>query len=324
MHIRLKLLTSAFAMIAAPLFVAGCGQEDTTSTTSAENNTTASVVPSYAQVSTTVSLDDADAAVMKAALADWQQAATEDPDGAPFGFRRAQMEFVADVAPSLDDAQLTKLVELLESRNEAHRKEIRDTHSGLAYGFGEFPQHLTKELGLTPEEEAAMKSLHEDARPQISKQFEAFYAGTITHEQLYAALTEIHDAVREKLATILTAEQMAKFAALRDQRQDQHLDRKLERIDGHVEEHTAWLDAVVNLNDAQQSQVRTALTTFASAQKAALETLPSDSSTRAKLHETMMTAHDALETAVKEILTDAQWSRLEIVLPLLPHGPRHT
>jgi len=42
MHIRLKLLTSAFAMIAAPLLVAGCGQEDSTSTTSAENNTTAS------------------------------------------------------------------------------------------------------------------------------------------------------------------------------------------------------------------------------------------------------------------------------------------
>jgi len=36
-----------------------------------------------------------------------------------------------------------------------------------------------------------------------------------------------------------------------------------------------------------------------------------------------MTAHDALETAVKEILTNAQWSRLEIVLPLLTYGPRH-
>ena len=125
MHIRLKQLASAFAMIAAPLLVAGCGQEDSTSATSAESSTTASGVPTYAEVSATVSLDDADATVMKAALADWQQAATQDPDGAPFGFRRAQMEFVADVAPSLDDAQLTKLVELLASRNEARRDNRR-------------------------------------------------------------------------------------------------------------------------------------------------------------------------------------------------------
>ena len=232
------------------------------------------------------------------------------------------MKFIADVAPALDNNQLEKLVALLVARREARREEMQTRMRGRN-GNGDFMKGLAEQLGLTKQQQTALMEMHQQARARQKEQFDAFKAGAITREQLHTQLQQIRDANHEQMAKILTADQLAKMDALREQRQDRRLDRRMDRVGDHVDQHAAWLNAVLGLSDAQLAQVTAALNTFADAQKAAMEALKANTITRDQFHTQMTTAHDTLEKAITDILTADQQTRLDIVRPLLPHGPRY-
>lgn len=251
MKMRIEFLTGALGIAAFAVLAAGCN--GTEPTMAAEGTAGASSVPTYAEVSEAVTLDEADAAVVKSALAEWKEATTKGEPTAPFGRRRAPSRFVASVAPSLDNAQLSQLVDLLVARREARREEMRAHHK----------------------------------KP--------------------------------------TPEQMAKFRARHDRGDKaQRIERRLEKIGQHVDAHVAWLDAVIDLNDAQTAQVKAALTTRSNERKTAFEAMKGESITREQLRERTRATHDALEASLENILTDEQWERLQIVRPLLPHERRRT
>ncbi|HET6350243.1 MAG TPA: hypothetical protein VFH88_14285 [Candidatus Krumholzibacteria bacterium] len=322
MNTRWKQLAAATVIAVTAVLIAGCSSDQPTSTSAATTGADASLIPTYAEISAAVTLNDAGAAAVKSALADWKQAQAAATQDAPFRYRQREMKFIADVAPALDNNQLEKLVALLVARREARREEMQTRMRGRN-GNGDFMKGLAEQLGLTKQQQTALMEMHQQARAKQKEQFDAFKAGTITREQLHTQLQQIRDANHQQMAKILTADQLAKMDALREQRQDRRLDRRMDRVGDHVDQHAAWLNAVLGLSDAQLAQVTAALNTFADAQKAAMEALKANTITRDQFHTQMTTAHDTLEKAITDILTADQQTRLDIVRPLLPHGPRY-
>jgi hypothetical protein len=278
--------------------------------------------PSFSEINHALSLDDADAVVVKGALAQWQSGLKSNDARRPgMAARRGEMEFVATVAPSLDNGQLTKLVDLLVSHREAHRAEMRGQH-GRAHD-GDHLQALAKQLGLTKEQQDALKSLHQDTRAKADAQFAAFDKGSITEDQLHAELDAIHKAAREKMATLLSADQMAKLDSMRDERFANRLERRADNADTRLEAHAVWLDKTLELTDAQVSQVKASLKVMNDAQDAALKAVQAGSLSREQAHEQMRAAHDAFAAALKNILSAEQEQRFEILRPLVPGRIHH-
>jgi hypothetical protein len=230
------------------------------------------------------------------------------------------MQFVAAVAPSLSNDQLTKLVNLLVERRNAQREAMRAQHRGMR--DGEHMKQVAADLGLTADQQAALKALHQDARSKADAQFQAFKKGDITKDQLHTQLDAIHDAAHAKLATILSADQLAKFDAMRDQRFENGIERRAGNAADRIDAHAAWLDKALTLTDAQSSQVKAALTKLSDAQQSTFKAVEAGSTTRDQARTQMRAAHDAFAESLKGILTADQEQRLEILRQLIP-GPIH-
>ena len=316
---RISMCMAATAMAALLVVAAGCGSDQPVSSNA---TTVSSNVPTFAEVNAALSLDQTDAAVVKSALSDWQQNAKQPHDGlrGGFGFARQEMQFVAAVAPSLTNDQLTKLVNLLVERRDAQREEMRASHHGMP--DGEHMKQMAADLGLTADQQAALKALHEDTRAKAQAQFQAFKRGDITEDQLHTQLDAIHDAAHAKLATILSADQLAKFDAMRSQRFENRMERRAGNAADRIDAHAAWIDKALTLTDAQASQVKAALTKLSDAQDATFKAVQAGSITRDQAHTQMRAAHDAFAESLKGILTTDQEQRLEILRQLIP-GPIH-
>jgi hypothetical protein len=319
---RIKLWIAAAVMTAALAVCAGCGSDEPMASAAADN-AALQTAPSFADVNRALKLDEGDAAVVKQALAEWQRAAKTATTPRPgFATRRQEMEFVATVAPSLDDAQLTSLVSLLTSRHETHRSQMRAHHSGRKQD-GVHMQAVAKELGLDEKQQDALKAVHQETRAKADAQFESFHKSTINEDQLHDALDAIHKDARTKMATILTADQLTKLDAMRDERFENRTNRRVENAGDRTDMHLAWLDRTLELTDAQASQVKVALTTMTDAQATARKAVQGGSLTREQAHEQMRAAHDAFAETLKGILTAEQTQRMEILKPLLPGQIHH-
>lgn len=307
---RIILGITAAAVAAVCAAMSGCSNSPT-STYAAENST----VPSFADVNRSLKLDDADAAVVKTALSEWKRDANAQNAGANgFAPRRQEMEFVATVAPSLDDQQLSSLASLLLSRREANRDEMRAHHRGTRGDM----RMMSKELGLTEMQQKQLKALHQETRANADAQRKSFAGGGVNEDQLRAALQAIHTDARAKMETILTTDQMKKLDAMRDERFEKRMDRRVDNAEKRSDAHLAWLVRTLELTDAQAAKVRIAQTTLSDAQDTSLKAVQSGSLTRDQAHEKMRGAHDAFAESLKSILNAEQSRRLDILQPLFP------
>lgn len=295
----------------------GCGSNEPMSASAAETST-----PSFSDINKTLKLDDADGAIMKSALAEWKRGANALTAGARgFAAPRQEMEFVATVTPSLDDEQLSSLVTLLLARREANRETMRG-HRREMRG-GNHMKQITAELGLSRKQQAQLSELRKETRAKTAAQRKSFAGGGVDEDQLRAALQRIHEDARTQTEAILTAEQMKKFDAVRDERFQKRTGRRVERAPDRNDNRLAWLVRTLELNDAQATQVKTALGTLGAAQEAALKGVQSGSLTRDKAHEQMGTAHDAFRETLKGVLSAEQTRRMEILRPLVPGRIHH-
>ena len=64
--------------IAMMALLAGCGADEPVATNAATVDAGTATVPTFTEIQATLSLDDADATVVKGALADWSKAETGD------------------------------------------------------------------------------------------------------------------------------------------------------------------------------------------------------------------------------------------------------
>jgi hypothetical protein len=78
---------------------------------------------------------------------------------------------------------------------------------------------LTTELGLNPEQEAKVKAVFEESRPQMKAILEDT---TLSRENKTAKLRALHDTIAEKIKPLLTPEQQQKADQLKERFRERH------------------------------------------------------------------------------------------------------
>lgn len=317
---EVRIWIAAAAVTAVLAVGAGCATDESVASP-ATKNASMQTAPSFSDINRALKLNDPDAAVVKQALAEWQRSAASNPSNPGVAARRDEMEFIATVTPSLDDAQLASLVSLLVSRRQARRNEMRG-HQGVMRD-GDHMKAVANELGLTHRQRDALLSLHKDTRAKAQAQFESFDKGAINEDQLHDALGKIRQDAHAQMATILSADQMKKLDAVRDDRFADRMEHRVGNADKRSDMRLAWLTRTLVLTDAQASQAQTALTKLSGAQEATLKAVQSGSLTREQAQQQMGVARDAFGDNLKSILTTPQENRMEILKPLLPGQVHH-
>jgi periplasmic protein CpxP/Spy len=309
-----RLWIAAAAITALLAVCPGCGSNGPMSASAAESP----AAPRFSDINQALKLDDADAAVVKSALAEWKRGANAHKAGARgFAGGRQEMEFIATVTPSLDDEQLSSLVSLFLSRREANRDQMRAHHRGMR--GGDSMKLITAELGLSQTQQSQLSALRQETRAKSDAQRESFAGGGVDEDQLRSALQRIREDARTRTEAILTADQLKTFDAMRDERFEKRVERAPDRNDNRL----AWLVRTLELNDAQASQVKTALGTLGDAQETAFKGVKTGSLTRDQAHAQMRGAHDAFAETLKGVLNAEQTRRMEILRPLVPGRVHH-
>ncbi len=317
---RAQRLWIAAAALAALFAVGpGCGSNEPMSAGAAER----SAPPTFSDINHALELDDADAAVVKSALAQWKRGASAHTEGARnFAGPRPEMEFIATVTPSLDDEQLSSLVTLLLARREANREQMRG-HRREMRG-GDHMQQITAELGLSDAQQNQLGALRKDTFAKAAAQRKSFAGGGVDEDRLRAALQRIRENARARTEAILTGEQLKKFDTMREERFEKRMGRRVERAEDRIDNRLAWLVRTLELNDAQAAQVKTALGTLGDAQTTVLKGVQSGTLTRDQAHEQMRSAHDTFAETLKGVLNAEQTRRMELLRPLVPGRVHHT
>ena len=313
MRKRVHLFLISMLTIVSLTALAGCNAEEPVATGSPSGNT-ALTVPTFAQIEGAVTLDESDAAVVKAALGQWQQNARRagGPNPTPGSCDRPHpmADFLARVAPSLDNDQLTKLVGFLAEHREQHMNAGRERR-GHRHGGGEaMHARMAGELGLSADQVKAMDQLRDQTREKARELRRQYMDGNITEDQREEQLDALHAWHRAEFAKILTAEQLAKLDAMREQRREQRMERRGECLETMVERHAAWLVQALALTDEQATQVRATLSTCADNVAAVFAAGDLD---RDQLRTRLRDQRKACEEALQAGLTAEQWERLQIM-----------
>ncbi len=308
----------AMTLALSVMLLPGCQSEEPVATGDASSGDVATLTPSINEVEKAVSLDEEDRAVVAAALDQWQKTIAAPNDG-PFRPHRAGMEFLATVAPSLDNEQLSDLVDYMRAYRDEHKDGLKATRDEWHGGESRHAK-MIESLTLTDEQQTAMKTLRAEHRAEMEKLHDGFRDGTIEPDQMHEAATKLREAHREKLADILTAEQLSRLDARRAERHTKMIDRHLEHMDEAIDTHVEWITAILGLNAEQQSAVRTALQETAAERKQAIEAAR-DNDSHVKAFGGLRASHEAVLAALEKTLTPEQSERLEIVRRLHPGQP---
>lgn len=312
-----RLWIAAAALAGLVAVCPGCGSNEPMTASAAESP----AGPKFSDLDQALKLDDADAAIVKSALAEWKRDANAQKAGARgFAGGRQEMEFIATVTPSLDDEQLSSLVSLFLARRDDNREQMRAHHRGMR---GDHMARLSKQLGLTTKQQVDLKVLLSETHAKADAQRKSFAGGGVDEDQLRAALQRIHEDARTEMATILTADQLKKFESMRDERFEKQMGRRVERASNRSDDRLAWLVRTLELNDAQATQVKTAQTTLSDAQAATFKSVENGSLARDAAREKMQSAREAYQESLKGILNAKQERRFDILQPLAPGRNHH-
>ena len=120
--------------------------------------------------------------------------------------------------PATSNSGNTQATPTQNDKKEDRKEDRREHHENMA-----------KELGLTADQKAQMKSIHMDAKTQA----EAIKAdSSLSAEQKKAKLKELHEQTMQKSEAILTPEQKQKFEQERAEHKGKHMGRRHHRGQG--------------------------------------------------------------------------------------------
>jgi hypothetical protein len=333
---KLHLATVALAVLAmGTLALSGCRDEDSVSAVgTSDSPLVATTTPTLAEVQGAVTLTGEQAETVEAALRQWrasviakeQARRVADGDTEPRRFRGSRPgahihDFVAAVAPSLDTEQLEKLVVFLadhRDRQMAQRRELmkeRKGKRGRGFDGGEA-------LGLDEEQKAALAAAREETRAAMRELHEEFRNGEISEEEMFEQASALHDAMREKLADILTEEQLAKWTERREARMTRMLERRLEHLGDNVDRRVEFLTAVLGLSGEVSAQLRAALEAAIPQERAILESLREGTITRTEAREKTRALRAATHEAMEALFIGEQLDRLAALEPIMRRGRR--
>jgi hypothetical protein len=317
-----KRIAGHLLITVALVLAAGCSTNDPASVDSGDVES--AEAPSLADIRTAVSLDETEAAIVGAALGEWQRTATarRASDGHRIGHHteRPSMQFLARTAPTLDNKQLSDLVGFLVAHREQARKKERSSGSRPWKGHA---QRFAEELGLNERQVAALKAQRTDYHEAKRRLRDRLHGGDIDREAYEAGREKLRAQRREELAAILTKEQLAAMEAKREAWREQAGERGSERIGQRIEAHVEWLTKVIELDAGQAAEARAVLESSSAKRRAAFESLR-DGTDRADVHAAMREIQGATEERLGNILSADQAERFEILNQLTRHGPRRS
>ncbi|MCA9729268.1 MAG: hypothetical protein KC729_16390 [Candidatus Eisenbacteria bacterium] len=225
--------------------------------------------------------------------------------------------FLESSSEILDADQFQTLCEYLVS----NRPERGQGGEGIRHeGRGRMMGHLASELGLSDQQVSAMQDLMKSYGEQFRTLMESVLDGTVSAEDGVAQATQLAESLKGEMAGILTPDQLAKWEELKQDRIDQGIDRRLENLDTQLTRRAEFLTRVLQLSDAQSSQVEQILLASIPARERILTgvqngTIPPQVAIMMGLQ-----IEQQILTDIKAILTDEQIQKLEAMKDLIPHG----
>jgi hypothetical protein len=229
------------------------------------------------------------------------------------GYRQA-LQFVADVAPSLDNEQLASLSRFLADRRAG---AMADRNGGGVPGM-----RGMNRLDLSAEQEKALDAMRERHWAAMREVREGFLAGQVEEASMVQTVKAMRTAMEDSVATILNEEQFAQWKKMRDEMSSRMAEQHMKRLGNGVPMHVDWLTNVLTLNDEQQEQVTAILEAGLPRQREILEEQRDGKLSRDEAWEKLHSVRDANAESIRKVLTEQQRERLEAVQPLLPRG-RH-
>ena len=199
------------------------------------------------------------------------------------------MQFLVDVAPAMDTADMIALVDLLaEHRPERPMREGRGPgmrgggpgngprhHQGRGMHDGSGPRAdmrgpgraggpdgadmLVHELDLTEEQRAEVDALYAGTRGSLQALRRQAEPGEEPSEALRSEADRIRQSHQERLAEILTDEQNDELVRLRAERRAERGTEHAERARTRFDQRLTELTAILDLNDAQRKAVESVL-----------------------------------------------------------------
>jgi Spy/CpxP family protein refolding chaperone len=332
----------------------GCENSDTTSGATAlasavPGNTdamTGFTPPAIDDLIEELNLTDEQATAMEVALTAWMTAMEErqaerqqnmqnrepgDRPGRPDGPRPAQTFLVA-CADFLDADQMVSLIAYLGDLREVHRNEMQAQRQefmgqrgegngfgrgGKRHGDGDGPRGPFADLDLTDEQQAQLDALREEMR-QAMQALRQENAGGPPNEATRQQMRTLHEQMREKMESILTAEQLAELEAARDARHEERSAQMQERFAARQQEHLEFLTGILGLTDAQQSQIESIMDNIHTQMQALHELMREEDADRDALREQAQDLRDSATSSILAVLDADQAKIFEALKDLMP------
>jgi Spy/CpxP family protein refolding chaperone len=340
---RRLMVLMAVAVIGVFAF-AGCNE---TSTDPSTNSLDVTGDLTMTEVIEKVKINDEQATAFAPALDRWRQQRRSGSTQ-----QMGALTMLAEASELLDHEQMVALVNLVAEKRQERMQErgnVDQQRRGPGMRGGDNgpsregqpgrmgpggpngqhgPQHgrmsggLLEQLDLTADQQAAIQVAREEMRPAMQALSEQFRNGELTREEMRAAREQLREQMHATIADILTPEQNAQLAELRDAKILGHLESALERLQDNTGERQALVAQILNLTE-QQIADATALRDQALVDFAAIvESLRSGQITGVEARQAVHDLRDASFTAFRDLLTVEQQELFDALKNMGPRGGR--
>jgi hypothetical protein len=233
----------AAALLMTGLSLTGC-YESSTDLNNNQGDNRASIDLTIAEVITQLKISDEQASALAPALDAWRQGrAAGEPQ------ERGALRMLASASDVLDRDQLLGLVTMLQEKRQAtfqkrgrrgpNNQRGTDKHHGKRGDRRNREGRdggALQELGLDENQLAALKAARQEMHAASKALFEQRRAGTLSKEDLHAAMQPLKEQMQTSMQAILTAEQLAQWNERRNASTLSRLEKSAQRIDDHGRE----------------------------------------------------------------------------------------
>ena len=336
------------ALVIVPVIVGGCQDSDSNSDQlglSSSADVADGIEPlTLATVNANLALTTAQETRMTAALATYNQernarraARPEGGDGwlatrALSGGEPPLMGLLKECAGFLERDQMVELVALIKEQRASARAQWEKRadrpgrgmqERGPGPGFrGDMLDRLAVQLDLTDEQIQELQKLHESMREEFQMRRDRAQQNGRGGFPPDDGAPDFHQAMREELATILTAEQLQRLDSLQESRRSER-HGLIQGVDQeHMENRVDFLVKVLELDDDQQTKLETILTAALEQHQQVRESIANRTVDRKEARDQMPQLREQTESEIRDLLTDEQIVLFDALQDLLPHGAR--
>ncbi|MBD3298723.1 MAG: hypothetical protein GF341_08720 [candidate division Zixibacteria bacterium] len=260
-----------------------------------------------------------------------RQQAREDGErgfrGRPAG-ERPLHTLLKESADILDADQMVALLEVIGEQIQTRREQAREQRANRADGRRggrgfrghQGPgQEMFADLDLTEDQRTQLAELRDEHREamQTLREQHGGERGFGRSDEAVALREQMHDDVE----AILTPEQLEQLDANRIERREDRRERRQEGMIERQEARVELLTAVLDLSEAQASQLETILATTHDRMQELHESIGDDRPDRDVMREQIEQIREETHDAIVALLNDEQKAVFEAMTDLLPSGP---